>query len=149
MIVKWPGVVQPGSVVDEPAITNDLFPTLMELAEVPLTLNFFGDGRSLASLLQGSGQLNREALYWHFPHYHSSGSVPSGAIRAWDFKLIEWFEDERVELYNLREDVGETTDLSAAMPEKARELLAMLRDWRVEVEGRMPTPNPSWHPRGN
>ncbi len=149
MIVKWPKVVEAGSVVDEPAITNDLCPTLMELAGVPLTLNFFGDGRSLAPLLRGSGELNREALYWHFPHYHGSGSVPSGAIRARDFKLIEWFEDERVELYDLREDVGETTDLSAAMPEKAGELLDLLRDWRVTVEARMPTPNPSWNPRGN
>ncbi len=149
LIVKWPGVVEPGSVLDAPAITNDLFPTLMDLAEVPLTLNFFGDGRSLAPLLRGTGRREREPLYWHFPHYHGSGNVPSGAIRAGDYKLIEWFEDGRTELYNLREDVGETTDLSAAMPEKAGELLDMLRDWRAEVEGRMPIPNPSWNPRGN
>ena len=149
MIVRWPGVVEPGTTVDQPAITNDLFPTLMELAEVPLTLNFFGDGRSLAPLLRGSGGVNREALFWHFPHYHGSGNRPSGAIRVGEFKVIEWFEDERVELYNLREDVGETTDLSAAMPEKAGDLLDMLRDWRVAVAARMPTLNPSWNPRGN
>ncbi len=149
LIVKWPGVVEAGSVVDEPAITNDLFPTLMDLAEVPLTLNFFGDGRSLTPLLRGTERLEREPLYWHFPHYHGSGNVPSGAIRAGDYKLIEWFEDGRTELFNLRDDVGETTDLSAAMPEKAGELLGMLRDWRVAVEARMPTPNPSWNPRRN
>jgi arylsulfatase A-like enzyme len=147
LIVKWPGVTEPGRVIDDPAITNDLFPTLMEMAEVPLSISFEGDALSLAPLLQGATALDRDALYWHFPHYHGSGNTPTGAVRAGDYKLIEWFEDGRVELYNLADDIGETTDLATQMPEKADELLAMLRAWRARVDARMPTPNPDSLPR--
>ncbi len=146
MIMKWPGVTEPGSVVDEPSITNDLFPTLMEMAEVPLSIDFRGDGVSLVPLLRGAGGLDREALYWHFPHYHGSGNTPTGAVRAGDYKLIEWFEDGRVELYNLAQDVGETANLATQMPEKEEELLRLLRDWRERVDARMPTPNRDWRP---
>ena len=90
--------------------------------------------------------MGREALYWHFPHYHGSGNTPTGAVRAGDYKLIEWFEDGRVELYNLAQDVGETANLAAQMPEKEEELLRLLRDWRERVDARMPTPNPDWRP---
>jgi arylsulfatase A-like enzyme len=144
--MKWPGVTEPGSVVDEPSITNDLFPTIMEMAEVPLSIDFRGDGVSLVPLLRGAGGLDREALYWHFPHYHGSGNTPTGAVRAGDYKLIEWFEDGRVELYNLVQDVGETANLATQMPEKEEQLLRLLRDWRERVDARMPPPNPDWRP---
>jgi arylsulfatase A len=146
LIMRWPGVTEPGGVIDTPAITNDLFPTLLEMAEVPLTLSFYGDGVSLVPLLRREGTPTRENLYWHFPHYHGSGSTPSGAIRAGDYKLIEWFEDGRLELYNLAEDVGETDDLAARMPEKVEQLSEMLRTWRASVDARMPVPNPNWRP---
>ena len=146
LIVKWPGFTEPGTVIDDPAITNDLFPTLMEMAQVPLSLSFEGDAESLVPLLRGAEALDRNALYWHFPHYHGSGNTPTGAIRSGDYKLIEWFEDGRVELYNLAEDVGETTDLATQMPEKTEELLGMLRAWRQQVDARMPTANPGWSP---
>jgi arylsulfatase A-like enzyme len=144
LIVKWPGVTEPGTVIDEPAITNDLFPTLLEMAQVPLSIAFEGDAESLAPLLRGAEALDRNALYWHFPHYHGSGNTPTGAVRAGDYKLIEWFEDGRVELYNLAADVGEATNLATQMPEKTEQLLGMLRAWRQRVEARMPTPNPDW-----
>jgi arylsulfatase A-like enzyme len=146
LIVKWPGVTEPGRVIGDPAITNDLFPTLMEMAEVPLSINYEGDAESLVPLLQGAEALDRDALYWHFPHYHGSGNTPTGAVRAGDYKLIEWFEDGRVELYNLADDVGEATDLATQMPEKTEELLGMLRAWRQRVAARMPTANPDWPP---
>ena len=83
-------------------------------------------------------QIRRQALYWHYPHYHGSGNRPSGAVRAGDYKLIEWYEDNSVELYNLRDDVGEKDDQSGRMPEKAAELRNMLQTWRKQVKAKMP-----------
>ena len=93
---------------------------------------------------RGLERPEREALFWHFPHYHGSGNVPSGAVRVGDYKLVEWFEDDRLELYNLAGDLGETENLAATMPEKAEELRALLDDWRRRVGARMPSPNPEW-----
>ena len=105
-------------------------------------------GHSLAPLLNGDEALPRDTLYWHFPHYHGSGNRPTGAIRAGAFKLIEWFEDGRTELFNLDDDLGETTDLAAAMPDKAAALRDALHAWREAVDARMPTPNPEWEAGG-
>jgi hypothetical protein len=93
-------------------------------------------------LLEQDGALDRDALFWHFPHYHGSGNRPSGAVRAGDYKLVEWFEDGQVELFNLSDDIGESRDLSDAMPEKAAELADMLHTWRSAVDARMPQPEP-------
>ena len=92
----------------------------------------------MVPLLKGSGELQRDALFWHFPHYHGSGNRPSGAVRVGQWKLLEWFEDGAVELYDLQADPGERVDLSTAEPERARELLDRLRAWRREVEANMP-----------
>ena len=86
------------------------------------------DGLSLTPLLQQEGSLDRDAIYWHFPHYHGSGNRPSGAVRVGDYKLVEWFEDGQVELYNLREDIGEAHNLSDSLPETAAELTEMLHN---------------------
>jgi uncharacterized sulfatase len=83
-------------------------------------------------------------VYWHYPHYHNT--LPGGAVRAGDWKLIEYFEDGRVELYNLKDDLSETKDLAAAMPDKAAELRKKLADWRAGVGAQMPTPNPDYDP---
>ena len=96
------------------------------------------DGLSLTPLLRQAGSLDRDAIFWHFPHYHGSGNRPSGAVRAGDYKLVEWFEDGQVELYNLSEDIGELHDLSDSMPEKATELLEMLHNWHRALDARMP-----------
>ena len=99
------------------------------------------DGVSLAPLLKGK-KLDRGPLFWHYPHYGNQGGAPSGAIRDGDWKLIEWFEDGGVELFNLREDIGEKLDLADEYPYRAGVLLAKLEAWRAEVGAKMPTPNP-------
>jgi arylsulfatase A-like enzyme len=105
------------------------------------------DARSLTPLLRDPGaSLGRDALFWHYPHYHPGGATPYSAIRAGDWKLIEFFEGDRVELYHLAEDLGESTDRAAEMPEKAAELRDRLAAWRGEVDARLPRPNPDYDP---
>lgn len=142
MLVKWPGVVKPGSECHVPAVSTDFYPTIVEMADLPPKPEQYVDGVSLVPLLDGTGTPKREALYWHYPHYHGSGNRPSGAIRAGDYKLIEWYEDGKVELYNLQEDLGERNDLAATMPGKADELKRMLHVWRAEVGAKMPEGEP-------
>ncbi len=142
MIVKWPGVVKSGSECPEPVVSTDFYPTMLEMAGLPPKPKQHVDGVSLVPLLEGTGTPEREALYWHYPHHHGSGNRPSGAVRAGDYKLIEWYEDGKVELYNLKEDVGEKNDLAAKMPAKADELTRMLHAWRAEVGAKMPEGEP-------
>ena len=140
MIIKWPGVVKPGSTCSEPVTSTDFYPTMLQMAGLPLKPKQHVDGVSLVPLLKGKGKLEREAIYWHYPHYHGSGNKPSGAIRAGDYKLIEWYEDNSVELYNLKDDIGEKNDLAATMPEKAAELRNMLHRWLKQMKATVPTP---------
>jgi arylsulfatase A-like enzyme len=145
LIIRWPGHVRPGRRCSVPVCSIDFFPTLLELAGAPAPGPV--DGLSLAPLLRESGTLPRDALYWHYPHYWSGNLVrPSGAVRAGDWKLIEFYEDMRVELYNLKEDLGESRDLASARPEKAAELRGRLHRWRDSVDAQMPTPNPNYRP---
>ncbi|MBN1362100.1 MAG: sulfatase [Sedimentisphaerales bacterium] len=144
MIVRWPGVVKVRAVCHEPVISTDFYPTMLQIAGLPLKPRQHTDGVSLMGLLQGAGGLGRQAIYWHYPHYSNQGGAPGGAVRAGDFKLIEFYEDGRIELYNLRDDIGERHNLVAEMPEKAAELHQMLRAWRYEVGAAMPKPNPRY-----
>ena len=144
MIIKWPGVTKPNSVCSEPVISTDFYPTILQMAGLPLMPQQHKDGVSLVPLLMGGKKLKPRALFWHYPHYHGSGSRPSGAIRLGDFKLIEWFEDNSVELYNLREDISEKNNLASKMPEKTKQLKKMLEEWRYDVGALMPTENPHW-----
>ena len=102
---------------------------------------------SFAPLLKGAKSLGRKAIYWHYPHYGNQGGSPGGAVRVGEYKLIEFYEDNHVELYNLKNDIGEKNDLAKEMPEKAAELVAMLRAWRIEVDAQMPSPNPNYKPK--
>ncbi|MGE3308574.1 MAG: sulfatase [Limisphaerales bacterium] len=145
-IIRAPGVTRPGSVCDTPVISMDFFPTLLELAGLPAEPASHRDGMSLVPLLKG-GALDRGPLFWHYPHYGNQGGAPGGAVRDGDWKLIERYEDGRLELFNLRRDIGETTDLSAKEPDKVRTLLAALKSWRADVGARMPTPNPNFNVR--
>ena len=146
MIVKWPGVTKAGSTCDEPVISNDFYPTMLEMASLPLRPKQHVDGVSFASLLTGAPAPAPRALYWHYPHYSNQGCDPGGAVRAGDLKLIENYETGRVELYDLGKDIGERNDLSKTMPAKKAELLAMLHAWRRSVDAKMPKPNPDWKP---
>lgn len=149
LIAYWPGVTQPGSASDTPVIGMDLYPTILQIVGVKEGPGTGTDGVSLVPLLRRSGGLNRNALFWHYPHYQLyqlGGTTPYGAIHAGDFKLIEFYEDMHVELYNLRDDIGEQHDLAATMPDKVNELRARLHAWRKEVGAQMPGANPNYDP---
>jgi arylsulfatase A-like enzyme len=142
LIIRWPGVVDTAVTIAEPTISTDLYPTLLAIAGLTPEPQQHQDGLSLAPLLTQSGSIDRAAIYWHFPHYHGSGNVPSGAVRAGDFKLIEWLEEGEFELYNLLDDPGETKDLAEELPGKAIELRSLLHGWRESMDARMPRQNP-------
>jgi arylsulfatase A len=141
LIIKWPGITRPDSTSSVPVISNDLYPTLLEMADLPLQPKQHQDGLSLVPLLKGNATLRRQALYWHFPHYHS-GVKPAGSVRAGHWKLIEFFEGNRVELYNLKDDIGERHNLAMKHPEKVAELHNMLHEWRASVGAQLPITNP-------
>ena len=151
MVVRWPGVIEPGSTCSVPVSTIDFFPTLAEVADRPIKDSDV-DGKSLVSLFRGDDDLERDALFWHFPHYHSAGDGPSGAIRDGDYKLIEWFDRNRkgeprpgsVQLFNLREDPGEQTDLASAEPQRAARLHQRLKKWRQAVSAQEMKENPAF-----
>ena len=126
----------------------DLYPTLLDMAGLQPRPQQHRDGLSLAPLLRGGATLEREALFSHFPHYHGSGNRPSGSVRINDLKLVEWFEDGRVQLYDLAMDPAEAHDLSDSQPTEAARLREILGRWRVTVDARMPTTNPEYEGPG-
>jgi arylsulfatase A-like enzyme len=141
-IANWPGTIRPGT-TDEPINSVDLFPTLLDLAGAPSPKDIPLDGTSLLPLLLGKSAGDRKPLFWHFPGYLGSGTdiwrtAPAGAIRAGDWKLLEFFEDGRLELYNLKDDLGERTNLADREPEKREELHKLLQDWRTALHSPMP-----------
>jgi arylsulfatase A-like enzyme len=146
LIVRWPGVTPAGSNCDIPTIHVDLYPTLLELAgasQPPQVL----DGESLAPLLRDpAAKLKRDAIYQHFPGYLGAGAdnwrtTPVSLIHSGDWKLMEFLEDGRLELYNLRDDLGETHNLATEAPDKAKELHDRLVAWRAAIKAPMPTKN--------
>jgi arylsulfatase A-like enzyme len=147
-LFRWPGRIPAGGVCDQPINSVDLYPTLLELAGAKPPPGYPSDGTSYAPLLlSGSrSEQTRRPLFWHFPGYLGAGggtwrTTPAGAIRAGDWKLLEFFEEGRLELYDLREDVGEKKDLASSQPAKMKELHAQLQAWRREIGAPMPTPN--------
>jgi arylsulfatase A-like enzyme len=104
------------------------------------------DGESFWPVLQGAGSLRREAIFWHYPHYGNQGGTPGCSVRCGNYKLIEFFEDGHIELYNLREDAGEEHNLADVEPVVRERLRTMLREWRVSVEAKVPQPNPMYLP---
>ncbi|MES2462305.1 MAG: sulfatase, partial [Armatimonadota bacterium] len=141
LLIKWPGVVKPGSVTTTPVSGPDFYPTFLRAANAPLRPQQHLDGVDITPLLKG-GQISPRPLFWHYPHYGNQGGAPCSALRDGDWKLIEWFEDNRVELYNLHEDIGEHQDLARTNPEKANALKTKLHQWRTAIRANMPTPNP-------
>ena len=145
LIVKWPGAITPGATCDQPVISNDFFPTLLEMAGLAASRPRSEDGTSFVTALKG-GVMAPRPLFWHYPHYSNQGGRPAGAVRYGDLKLIEWYEDGRVELFDLRSDCEERHDLAAEQPGRANELREMLANWRHEVGAAMPVKNPDFVP---
>ena len=146
LIVKWPGKGAQGLVSDVPVITPDIYPTIMEILGIT-GKGGVSDGVSFVPLLQGAKTLDREAIYWHFPHYSNHGmQSPGGAIRDGDYKLLEYFENGTVQLFNLVNDIGEQNDLSKTEVQKTKELTEKLHQWRKDVDAQMMKPNPDYDP---
>ncbi len=144
LIVRWPGRVPAGAECAEPITSPDFYPTLLEAAELPLRPEQHVDGESFLTLLQGDTTYRRGPVFWHYPHYGNQGGTPGSSVREGDYKLIEFYEDNRLELYNLIDDIGEEHNLAGELAEKAEELHAMLVDWRESIETKIPQPNPDY-----
>jgi len=144
LIICWPGVVKAGTTCSVPVTSVDFYPTFLKILGAEGDSNQVLDGENILPLLKQTGTLERDAIYWHYPHYHHSR--PAGAIREGDYKLIEFFEDGRLELYNLKLDIGEKNNLAKTMPARAADLQRKLAEWRQSVGAKMPTPNPDYDP---
>ncbi|MFG0333013.1 MAG: sulfatase [Maioricimonas sp. JB049] len=145
LIVRWPSVTPEGAVCDEPTISIDFWPTFAEAAGAQLSQHQTIDGLSLLPVLRDpQASLDREAIYFHYPHYHHNR--PASAIRSGDWKLIEYFETGNVELFNLEQDISESRNVAGQRPERVVRLKRQLAQWRESVDARMPKPNPEHDP---
>lgn len=145
LIVKWKGRIKEGSVCKEAVISPDFYPTMLEMAGLPLIPDQHVDGESILPLLEGEDKLEREAIYWHYPHYGNQGGTPGSSIRMGQYKLIEFFEDGRTELYDLVTDIGEENDIASEKPELRDMMKSKLEEWRISVEALIPGPNPNYN----
>lgn len=146
LIISWPGVTAPGSVCRFPVVNTDFYPTFLDMAGLPQRPQQSVDGVSLTPLLKGEESIDQKALFWHYPHYGDQGGAPSAAIREGDWKLVQFYGDDHVELYNLNSDIGERRDLADALPEKTAELLSQLNEWKRQTAAKIPTLNPYYNP---
>jgi len=144
-IINWPGRIKSGSTCSIPVCSQDLFPTLCRAAGAPMPRNRIMDGLDIMPLLRGRTSLPRTTLCWHFPHYWWGGRLtPYSVIREGDWKLIRHYEKQRYELFNIREDIGENTDLAARYPDRVRSLQIRLDHWLQGVGAKLPKPNPGY-----
>lgn len=141
--IRAPGVTQPGSTCSTPVIGNDFYPTILQLAGLPLRPKQHVDGVSLVALLKG-GSIAPRPLFWHYPHYGNQGGEPSSIIHKSDWKLIHYWEDGRNELYHLPDDIGEQHDLASKEAERTAQLWAELQAWLKETSATFPKPNPEY-----
>ena len=145
LMIRWPGVTPAGATCTEPVVSTDFYPTILEMAALGGNPdhNTNVDGVSLVPLLTNPhAKLDRDAIYFHYPHYHRT-TTPVSSVRAGDWKLLEFHEDMRVELYNLRDDPREAKDVAGEMPDRADDLRRRLHAWREAVDAQMPEPNPA------
>ncbi len=140
MIVRWPGVTTAGSVCDQVVTSTDFYPTILEIAGLKARPDQHRDGMSFVKLLEG-GRRDRGPILWHYPHYGNQGGAPAGAVREGRWKLIEWYEDGRVELFDLESDIGESRDLAKIEPDRTRAMQAILHRMLKETGAVMPARN--------
>lgn len=143
LIVKLPNNKK-GNQIDVPVISTDFYPTALEFAGLPLMPDQHQDGVSIMPLLKGATDWSRDMLFWHYPHYHGSGWKGGSAVRVGDWKLIEFYEEDQVELYDLSQDEAEQHNLISDHPEKARELKQRLKDIQAATHAQFPTENPEF-----
>ena len=142
LIVRWPGHVPAGKVTDEPVVNTDWVPTLMDLVSQSIPTGL--DGISFAAMLTGQGPAPQRKFFWHFPHYTNQGSRPTGAMRDGPWMMVEYYDEEETELYDLRHDIRETQDLASSQPERVTQMRAALAAWRTQVNAQSNTPNPDF-----
>lgn len=143
LLVRWPSMVKPGSVINTPVSSPDFFPTLLAATATKPHPDQTLDGVSLMPLLKGDA-IPERSLFWHYPHYGNQGGAPSAAVRRGDWKLIEWQEDNRVELFNIADDISELTDLAGLEPQRVASLRSELQEWQKQVGAKFPVSNPAY-----
>jgi len=148
LIVKAPERMEITGASNFPVISNDFYPTIMEMAGIAKLPGQELDGQSIVPLLSGEEKIEREAIFWHYPHYHGSMWTPGAAIRMGDWKLIEFYHHGKTELYNLKDDLGESNDISGKYPDKVKELKSRLKQMQIETKSKFPIPNPDFIEEG-
>ena len=147
LIVRWPGKIEANSMNDTRITHVDFFPTFMELANITTEPDHILDGESILPVLKQEGTLQREAIYFHYPNYawHAKNRL-GGVIIEGDYKLLNWYDDDSVELYNIRTDISESKDLAMASPEKSQQMKRKLKKWLAQTGANMPIRNPDYLP---
>lgn len=145
-IVKWDGKIARNTTSDVPVIHADFFPTVAQITESDISAIRDIDGISIASLFSGGKNLQRDALYWHYPHYHTEGATPFSSIRQGDWKLIYYYETAKMELYNLRSDPGELHDVVIQEKKRAAMLYEKIKSWKQKTGAQDPVVNPAYDP---
>ncbi len=146
LIIKWPGKTQAKSICSTPVSSIDFFPTILHMTGNESAISDGIEGVNLAPLINGKN-LDARPLFWHFPHYSNHGmQSPAGVIREGDLKLIEYYENGSIQLFNLKNDKGEQYDLSKTMTKRAEELKSKLNLWREQVSAKMMKANPDYDP---
>ena len=143
LYIAWPGAIDGGATSQALCTGMDLFPTMLDIADLPLLTQQHTDGVSLVPVFQGQS-LPERPLFWHYPHYGNQGGEPSAIMIRGNWKLIRYYEDGRNELYDLNHDLSEQTDLVSQQPQVAREMSSALEAWLKEVGAELPTPNPNF-----
>lgn len=146
LIIKWPGNTAPGIVCYYPVVNTDFYPTFLEMAGMQQIPQQTKDGVSMVPLLKDEKSFSQKVIYWHYPHYGNQGGSPASSIREGDWKLIQFYYDNHVELYNLQSDIEERRDLSKALPEKTAALTEKLNLWKKETNAKIPLINPYYNP---
>jgi arylsulfatase A-like enzyme len=145
-LFSWKGRIEENSSSDVPIVTTDLYPTFLEAASLPLNPEQHQDGISLLSVLEGGDAPEREAIYWHYPHYGNQGGTPGSSVLMHPWKLIEFFEDSRLELYNLDNDPGENNNVAAQNSERVKILADNLNNWQKDTHAKIPQRNKDFRP---